>query len=158
MSDEIDPEIAALIGGGIEEYTPAHSPKKAANGPSYETLFGGMSVSGELDTKGEFEVDLSKKSYDPVERFEADPPTTYFEDPQFYQKALAGEGEPSQRFHELLKKYLQSTDPKDKGMYRQQVLTAYWNMVEHLVPKVVSSKPVIAKQLWYASGLPCQRC
>jgi len=153
MSDEIDPEIAALIGGGIEEYTPASTSRKSSGGPSYETLFGGMNVSGELDTKGEFEVDLSKKSYDPVVKFEADPPTSYFEDPQYYQKALAGEGEPSQRFHELLKKYLQATDPKDKGMYRQQVVTAYWNMVEHLVPRVVSNNPVIPKQLMVRFGL-----
>ncbi len=154
MSEEIDPEIAALIGGGVEEYSRKPiAPRPAADGPSFEALFGGMSVSGELESKGEFEVDLAKKAYEPVTRFESDPPNTFFDDPQYYQKALAGEGEGSLRFHELLKKYLQATDPKDRGMYRQQVITAYWNMVSHMIPRVVANSPVIPKQLMVRFGV-----
>lgn len=153
MSDEIDPEIAALLGGDIEEYSPKRPQADRPTGPSFESLFGGMSVSGELETKGEFDVDLSKKSFDPVERFESDPPNAFFEDQQYYQKALAGEGEASQRFHELLKKYLQAADPKDRGMFRQQVITAYWNMVSHMVPRVVANNPVLPKQLMVRFGL-----
>jgi len=153
MSEEIDPEIAALIGGGVEEYSVKPGSMLTAGGPSFEALFGGMSVSGELEAKGEFDVDLSKKAYDPVERFESDPPNAFFEDPQYYQKALAGEGETSQRFHELLKKYLQATDPKDRGMYRQQVITAYWNMVAHMIPRVIANSPTLPKQLMVRFGL-----
>jgi len=153
MSEEFDPEIAALLGVGIEEYSPKTSPAKAKGGPSFEALFGGMSASGDLEVKGEFDVDLSKKSYSPVASFESEPPNTFFEDPQYYQKALAGEGEGSQRFHELLKKYLQATDPKDRGMYRQQVITAYWNMVANMVPRVVSNNPMMPKQLMVRFGL-----
>ena len=153
MSEEVDPEIAALLGDGIEEYRPAPASAKAMGGPSFEALFGGMSASGELEVKGEFDVDLSKKSYAPVTSFESDPPNAFFDDPQYYQKALAGEGESSQRFHELLKKYLQATDPKDRGMYRQQVITAYWNMVAHMVPRVISTNPMPPKQLMVRFGL-----
>ncbi|GAB1454722.1 MAG: hypothetical protein RBT62_04435 [Spirochaetia bacterium] len=153
MSDEIDPEIAALLGGDIETYSSKPSSRAATNSPSFEALFGGMSVSGDLETKGEFEVDLSKKAFEPVANFEADPPNVFFEDAQYYQKALAGEGELSQRFHELLKKYLQATDPKDRGMYRQQVLTAYWHMVSKMVPRVVANVPVVPKQLMVRFGL-----
>ena len=154
MSEEIDPEIAALIGGGIEEYSAKPAGRSpGAGGPSFEALFGDMGVAGDVEAKGEFDVDLSKKAYDPVERFESDPPNAFFDDPQYYQKALAGEGEASQRFHELLKKYLQSTDPKDRGMYRQQVITAYWNMVSRMIPRVVSSNPIIPKQLMVRFGL-----
>jgi len=153
MSDEIDPEIAALIGGSVEEFVPKTHPTKAEGAPSYEALFGGLNVSGELDTKGEFEVDITKKAYDPVTRFESEPPNVFFDDPQYYQKALAGEGEASQRFHETLKKYLQASDPKDKGMYRQQVLTVYWNMVSHMIPRVISNTPMKPKQLMVRFGL-----
>lgn len=154
MSEEIDPEIAALIGGGIEEYSAKPAGRSpGAGGPSFEALFGDMGVAGDVEAKGEFDVDLSKKAYDPVERFESDPPNAFFDDPQYYQKALAGEGEASQRFHELLKKYLQATDPKDRGMYRQQVITAYWNMVSRMIPRVVSSNPIIPKQLMVRFGL-----
>ncbi len=44
MSDDIDPEIAALIGGSIEEYAPknkpASKPADSAQKPSFDTLFG----------------------------------------------------------------------------------------------------------------------
>lgn len=160
MSDDIDPEIAALIGGGIEEYSakagarPAPKPAGGPRGgPSFESLFGDMSVSAELESKGEFDVDITKKAYAPVERFESEPPNAFFDDPQYYQKALAGEGEGSQRFHELLKKYLQATDPKDRGMYRQQVITAYWNMVSRLVPRIVGANPIVPKQMMVRFGI-----
>jgi len=154
MSEEIDPEIAALIGGGIEEYSAKPAGRvPGAGGPSFEALFGDMGVAGDVEAKGEFDVDLSKKAYDAVERFESDPPNAFFDDPQYYQKALAGEGEASQRFHELLKKYLQATDPKDRGMYRQQVITAYWNMVSRMIPRVVSANPIVPKQLMIRFGL-----
>lgn len=153
MSDEIDPEIAALIGGNVEEFVPKGRAAKPDASPSYESLFGGLSVSGDIDAKGEFDVDITKKAYAPVTRFESDPPNSFFEDPQFYQKALAGEGEASQRFHDILKKYLQAADPKDKGMYRQQVITVYWNMVSRMIPRVISSSPVVPKQLLVRFGI-----
>ena len=135
MSDEIDPEIAALISGEIEEYSIQSMNKKTvqSQSPSYESLFGEMDLSAEADSKSEFDVNLSKKAYTPVENFESNPPNSFLSDPQYYQKALAGEGENSQRFHELLKKYLHASDPKDKGLYRQQIITSYWNMVSNMI-------------------------
>ncbi|MGD9941278.1 MAG: hypothetical protein AB7T74_15905 [Clostridia bacterium] len=164
MSDEIDPEIAALLGGdmGDSPRGPVPLPGGSAfggglgvdGGPSFETLFGDMGVAGDDGgAKGEFDVDLTKKAYTEVRVFEAVPPNNFFEDPQFYQKALSGEGETSQRFHELLKKYLQATDPKDRGMYRQQVITAYWNMVGKMSPRVIALSPIIPKQLLVRFGL-----
>ncbi|MFH2116038.1 MAG: hypothetical protein ABIJ86_16170 [Spirochaetota bacterium] len=168
MSDEIDPEIAALLGGDMDDSPRSPAPSSAGggsglgyggspggdDGPSFEALFGDMgSSSDDGAARGEFDVDLTKKAYTEVRVFEDDPPNSFFEDPQFYQKALSGEGETSQRFHELLKKYLQATDPKDRGMYRQQVITAYWNMVAKLAPRVIASSPVIPKQLMVRFGL-----
>ncbi len=162
MSDDIDPEIAALI-GGAENFSSTRSTSKkgsgrnegpsVSSGPSFESLFGDMGVSGEMEAKGEFDLDLSKKRFEPVTRFEEDKPNDFFDDPQYYQKAMAGEGEVSQRFHELLKRYLQATDPKDKGMYRQQVIVAYWNMASRMAPRVIGNKPVLPKQLMLRFGL-----
>lgn len=166
MSDDIDPEIAALL-GGIDDYSnrtaaprqgggSAAVPGKAPNGPSFESLFGDMGVSGEAEAKGEFDLDLSKKRYEPVARFEEERPNPFFEDPQYYQKVMAGEGEASQRFHETLKKYLQATDPKDRGLFRQQVIVSYWNMAARLAPKAVGNNPVLPKLLLlrYGFALP----
>jgi hypothetical protein len=156
MADEIDPEIAALI-GGVEEYSPKSGAslgaRPAASAPSFDSLFGDLSVTGELEAKGEFEVDFSKKAYEPIAQYEQEPPTAFFEDPQYYQKALAGEGEPSQRFHEILKKYLQATDPKDRGLYRQQLITSYWNMAPKLAAKALGSAPVMPKLLLLRYGM-----
>ena len=164
MSDEVDPEIAALLGGSMDvsPHRPAPSSggnvsgtRSGGNGrPNFETLFG--SKGEPVDTgaaRGEFEVDLTKKAYSEVKVFEEVPANNFFEDSQFYQKALSGEGEVSQRFHDLLKKYLQATDPKDRGMYRQQVITAYWNMVSGLTPRVISAAPILPKQLMVRFGL-----
>jgi len=160
MPDDIDPEIAALL-GGIEEYSPKVGSKAAAakmqpGGPSFESLFGDMSVTGELAAKGEFDVDFSKKSYEPISQYEQEPPNAFFADPQYYQKALAGEGELSQRFHELLKKYLQAIDPKDRGLYRQQVITAYWSMIARMIARAIAPNPVMPKLLLarYGVALP----
>ncbi len=155
MSDEIDPEIAALISGEIEEYSIQSMNKKTvqSQSPSYESLFGEMDLSAEADSKSEFDVNLSKKAYTPVENFESNPPNSFLSDPQYYQKALAGEGENSQRFHELLKKYLHASDPKDKGLYRQQIITSYWNMVSNMIPRIIGNKPVIPKQLMVRYGM-----
>ena len=163
MSDDIDPEIAALL-GGVEQYSPRPGAGKAGpaprqgapGGPSFESLFGDMGVSGEVESRGEFDIDLSKKQISPVKRFEEETPNEWFEDPQYYQKALAGEGEASQRFHETLKKYLQATDPKDKGLYRQQVIVSYWNMAAKLAPRAIGQHPVMPKLLTlrYGFALP----
>lgn len=158
MPDDIDPEIAALL-GGVEEYSPKKSGKaapKGASGPSFEKLFGDMSVSGEVADKGEFSVDFSKKAYEPISVWEQEPPNSWFEDPQFYQKAMAGEGELSQRFHDVLKKFLQATDPKDRGMFRQQVITTYWNMMSRLIIRAIANQPIMPKLILsrYGYALP----
>jgi hypothetical protein len=157
MPDDIDPEIAALL-GGIEEYSPKAGSKAAVGkmqpgGPSFESLFGDMSVTGELAAKGEFDVDFSKKAYEPISQYEQEPPNAFFADPQYYQKALAGEGELSQRFHELLKKYLQAIDPKDRGLYRQQVITAYWSMISRMIARAIAPNPVMPKLLLVRYGV-----
>lgn len=164
MADDIDPEIAALIGGGIEEYSPKPpSRKNGASGglsgqagnaePSFEALFGGMSVDGEVKNYGEFEIDLSKTCFERITVFQADPPNAFYNDPQYYQKALSNEGEEASRFHEVLKKYLQATDPKDRGLFRQQVITAYWNLITRMMPRVIANTPVLPKQLLVRFGM-----
>ncbi|HOT59274.1 MAG TPA: hypothetical protein P5519_03060 [Spirochaetia bacterium] len=158
MSDDIDPEIAALIGGAIEEYAPKGKPGSKQPGttppkPTFDTLFGNASVTIDKGTKGEFEVDLSKKSFDPVTKFEEAKINTYFDDPQYYQKVLTNEGEEAQRFHDALRKFLQTTDPKDKTVFRQQVIITFWNLAQRMVPKLAATSVPLAKQLFFRFGM-----
>lgn len=156
MADEIDPEIAALI-GGIEEYKPrgagAKGGAQAMPEPSFESLFGGMSVDGTAKQHGEFDIDLSKTEIAPVKQFAEDPPNVFFNDPQYYQKALSNEGEEASRFHETLKRFLQASDPKERSLYRQQSIVTYWNLLARMMPRVIGANPLQPKQLMVRFGL-----
>jgi hypothetical protein len=102
-------------------------------------------VSGDLPAPGEEgagapadvdHVDLSKTAFAPVTKFVADSPDPVFEDPDYYKTALSGEGEAAQRLHATLTKYVGCRDPKDRGVFRPQVTTAYWELVKSLAPKL----------------------
>jgi hypothetical protein len=164
MSDSIDPEIAALIGGGsVEEYKPsaaqgAASPNRGQGNlpPDFSSLFGDMSVTAEPRDKKEFDVDLTRKGFAPVERIEAEKPASWFADPSYYKTVLGGEGEEATRIHELLGKYLKAVDPKDKGVYRQQLVSAYWYLASKVALHSVGSQSPMAKKIAirFAAVLP----
>ena len=84
MPDEIDPEIAALIGGSVQEYKPNGSPPGASRPdgavppPDFSTLFGDMGVTAEPNERRNGDVDLSRKAFAPIERIEADKPAAWF--------------------------------------------------------------------------------
>ena len=154
MSDDIDPEIAALIGGSVEEYRPgtpspsaARSPSGAPLPPDFSSLFGDMDASAEPRNKQEFDVDLTRKGFARVERIEADKPSAWFTDPNYYKTVLGGEGDEATKLHELLGKYLKATDPKDKGVYRQQIVTAYWYLASRLALHSIGAQAPMAKKV-----------
>ena len=156
MSDDIDPEIAALIGGNIEEYKMGGQAKPAAAGgppaggtlpPDFTTLFGELDIAAQAKNKTEFDVDLSRKTFAAIEKSEEDSPTDYFADPEYYRKALNGEGDEAQRFHDVLSKYMKTTDIKDKGVYRQQLISAFWYLVAKVALRTAASTVPLPKRL-----------
>ncbi|MGO8694426.1 MAG: hypothetical protein ACLQMF_12235 [Rectinemataceae bacterium] len=153
MPDEIDPEIAALIGGSVQEYKPNGSPPGASRPdgavppPDFSTLFGDMGVTAEPNERRDGDVDLSRKAFAPIERTESDQPAAWFKDPAYYKTILNGEGEEAQRVHEILGKLLKATDPKDKGLYRQQLVPAYWYLASKVALRSVGSQALLPKKL-----------
>ena len=93
--------------------------------PSYE----------EEDTS-EAKVDLNVKEFAPITRFFADVPSALFDSPNYYKKVLSGEGQAANRLHGLLSKYLAAQDPKDKGVFRQQIINAYWDLMSRVATEV----------------------
>ena len=152
MSDEIDPEIAALLGTDAGPKGPAER-KSAADTPDFDSLFGGAGVVMEERNKAEFDVDLTRARIAPVTKDQESVPNDFFSDPDFYRKALAAEGEESQKLHALLSKYLQTKDPKDRGVYRQQLIPAYWNLLHRVALKCASPGFPIAKQVLLRYGV-----
>ena len=113
---EMDPEIAALLGTSAEE-------KPADDGiPDYSAIFG--ETIDEIDTVDD--VDLNSDSFPEITKRFEERPHNVFNDPYYYKTALSGEGEISQRVHTILQKFLNAKDPKDRGVYRQQFITAFW--------------------------------
>lgn len=159
MPDEIDPEIAALIGGNVEEYKPGNgngngAPRKPGlpPAPDFATLFGDLGVTAEVRDRSEFGVDLTRKAFAAVEKAEEDQAADYFSDPEYYKKALVGEGEEATRFHELLSKYMKASDPKDKGVYRQQLIGAYWYLASKVALRTAGSQVIMPKRLLVRYG------
>lgn len=161
MSDEMDPEIAALLGGGAktnraDSSQTAKAPQAAASEelatPDFDTLFGGLDAGGESHARGEFGVDLSKRGFAPIAKSETDRPVDYFGDPEFYKKVLANEGEEAQKAHEILSKFLKTADPKDRGIYRQQFITAYWYLAGKVALHSVPSTAPLPKKLLIRFG------
>jgi hypothetical protein len=81
------------------------------------------------------EVDISAGTFPEVKkRFESEP-HKFFDDPNYYKAALANEGDIAQRVHGLLGKYLNTKDPKDRSVFRPQIITAYWEFLRNVARK-----------------------
>ncbi|HCM26517.1 MAG: hypothetical protein A2Z99_10835 [Treponema sp. GWB1_62_6] len=124
---DIDPEIAALLG--------ADTAPKSSSGPSPLPDYGKLFGDEEIAAVETLEVDLGSTSFPKIEKpFESDPHKA-FDDPDYYKKSLSNEGDQAQRVHTLLQKYVNSKDPKDRGVFRQQLITAYWDFLAGVARK-----------------------
>jgi hypothetical protein len=134
---EMDPEIAALLGGGSAPATTS----------DYSSAILGDPFDMDDEKQEEEEVDLTAGSFPEVtKRFES-APNPIFSDPNFYKAALSGEGDSAQRVHNILQKYVGTKDPKDKGVYRQQVTTAFWDFMVNVARKAAGKLPDHKKYL-----------
>ncbi|WP_407399265.1 hypothetical protein [Treponema sp.] len=99
------------------------------------------------------EVDLNIKEFRPIEKYFNEEPNQVYDDPSYYKKCLTGEGQSSQRLHSLLVKYLNCQDKKDKTVYRQQIVTAYWEFLRTLAPKMASTGIADCKRMAMRYGI-----
>jgi hypothetical protein len=152
VPDDIDPEIAALIGDLVEESrteapADAEPSEETVLPPDFTSLFGDMGVAAEARIRGEFDVDLTRKGFDSVKKIEADKPSAWFSDPNYYKTVLGGEGLEATKLHELLGKYIKATDAKDKGVYRQQLIPAYWYIASKLALHSIGAQAPLPKRV-----------
>ena len=134
---KMDPEIAALLGtSGPYDV--------GGNIPDFDSLFSGGESADDLDTE---EQDLTSTGFPEITKRLEDNPHNAFENPEYYKTALTGEGEIAQRVHKILQKYLHSKDPKDKGVFRQQLIPAYWEFLSGIGRKSGGKLPDCKKYL-----------
>jgi len=111
----------------------------------------------ELDADGDFGdaspeagsrgVDLSAQKFPEVtKRFES-VPHQFFADPNYYKTALSDEGEIAKRVHAILQKYINAKDPKDRSVFRTQLISAYWEFLRGVARKATLKNLPMPKKL-----------
>lgn len=128
-------------------------PDIKAGGLSRDTMFSMAPEARGEEKRDPSEPDLTLTHFEKVEKFFSDTPHTLFDTAEFYKAVLKGEGENAQRLHTSLTKFLTTTDPKDRTVFRQQVESAYWNLVSDMVMKIASGKSSKEKQYAVRFGL-----
>ncbi|MGN0729497.1 hypothetical protein [Treponema sp.] len=157
--DKIDPGIAALLADDTipeMEFDVSKKSNFSFGGTKNNDFnnFVAEKTSGKPKMTGCVpEVDLNIKSFSPIEKFFEETPNTYYDDPAYYKKCLTGEGSSSQRLHSLMLKYLNCQDKKDRTVYRQQIITAYWEFLRTLAPKMASPSVESCKRMAMRFGI-----
>ncbi len=141
---DLDPTIAAML-ADVNDSKPGNLPSlnddfsiPDANFPDDITdkPNGNNSTPSKAFTSEPHKVDTRRKKIYEVERFFEDYPSPVFEDKSYYKVALTGEGNQAQRVHQLLSKYLTCEDPKERVIYRQQIINAWWELLRGMSEKV----------------------
>jgi hypothetical protein len=136
LEKETDPEAATLL--ELDE------PDSSSDGfaPDYHTS---LEVSQDEDSapaEEEPEQPEAASSAFPeiTKRFE-EKPHAFFDDPNYYKQILSHEGDLAQRIHAILQKYVNTKDPKDRGVFRQQFITVYWDFLAGVARQAAGKLP-----------------
>ncbi|MBM7023065.1 MULTISPECIES: hypothetical protein [Treponema] len=131
---ELDPSIAALLAEAERSHRIGET--------NIDTAEADVSPETQTDSpaerrapKGIHDVDLGVKAFGPPGKSLNDVPSDVFDDPEYYKTALSGENESAQRVHVQLSKYLTSQDPKDRSVFRQNIISAYWELLRGMSEK-----------------------
>ena len=168
MSDELDPEISALLAGSnsassaddvddlIEDVETLEDEPEEVGG-NFGNLFGAPPAAKKpalsSGKRTIHDVDLSKTEFAPLEKLVNDTPSDVYDDPKYYKTCLTGENNMAQRVHQLLTKYLTTTDPKDRSVFRQQIITAFWELLRGMVGKMSNMSTPLPKRMLVRYGI-----
>lgn len=169
MSDgkntDIDPTIAALLESIPTDETSDSEDIDVSSFDSKSNSSSGLSFSfnnkttdksSSAPTSGQksiHTVDLSQKEFPPIEKILNDEPSKVFDDPNYYKSALTNENQSAQRIHQVLSKYLTCQDPKDRTVYRQNIISAYWELFRGLAPKLADINLPMPKRMLARFGV-----
>ena len=119
--DEMDPELAALLGSaGAMDEPP----------PDFSDIFGEKKAPAKGET-----VDIGLGNFPAITKRFEEKGHDFFNDPNYYKIALSNEGDIAQRVHSILQKYLTTKDPKDRSVFRQQFITPFWEFLLNVARK-----------------------
>lgn len=149
----LDPEIEALLSAAeiesdisIDDIEELPSSSQINNHQQKNSL---SNNSG----KSVHEVDLSKTEFTKIEQLTNPTPSNVYDDTTYYKTTLTDENASSQRLHQILTKYLTTTDQSDRTVYRQQIVTAYWELLRGMVPKMQNVNLPMPKRMFVRYGI-----
>ncbi|MBQ9495572.1 MAG: hypothetical protein IJR50_08050 [Treponema sp.] len=151
MAEDLDPSIAAILA----EAERAHRDSEVAVDVAKMEPLPDTQTSGYAghSSKTIHEVDLSVRQFGPPGKLVNDMPSSVFDDPQYYKTALSGENESAQRVHTQLSKYLTCQDPKDRSVYRQNIISAYWELLRGMAVKTGNLQLPMPKRMLIRFGI-----
>lgn len=153
---ELDPSIAALL-AEAEKSKPEDVPDIKAVEKASGFLSSGKknqpAADNNLSAKNIHDVDLSIREFRPAGKVLNDTPSPVFDDKSYYKTVLSGENEAAQRVHVQFSKYLTSQDPKDRSIYRQNIISAYWELLRGMAPKTGSMSLPLPKRMLMRFGI-----
>ncbi|MBQ9630404.1 MAG: hypothetical protein IJR49_02325, partial [Treponema sp.] len=136
-NQQLDPSIEALL-AEAEEYHSRNTQQtlEEDSEPIPLDTINRLAVNEDKPiTKSIHEVDLSLKAFRPLEKILNTDKSDIFDDTTYYKTALSGENESAQRVHMQLSKYLTCQDPKDRTVYRQNIISAFWELLRGMAGK-----------------------
>lgn len=153
---ELDPSIAALL-AEAEKSKPEDVPDVKAVEKATGVLSSGKknqpAAGNDFSARNIHDVDLSIREFGPAGKLLNDAPSSVFDDKAYYKTALSGENEAAQRVHVQFSKYLTSQDPKDRSVYRQNIISAYWELLRGMSPKTGSVSLPLPKRMLMRFGV-----
>ncbi len=164
-NEDLDPEIAALLansastsdsGTNTTNITLNDFNIDTGSAPAFETTDTAQDnsfIDSTPKVQTIHDVDLNKKEFPPLEKTLNDTPGDIFNDPKYYNKVLTGENSSAQRVHQLLSKYLTCKDPKDRSVYRQQLITPYWELIRGMASKMGDVNVPLPKKMLLRFGV-----
>jgi hypothetical protein len=120
--------------------------------PDFDSIFGGnrgaedapapdVNIAETEDENGGEDTALGPAKFPELTKKFEEVPHKFFADPNYYKTALSNEGNSATRVHELLQKYLNAKDPKDRSVFRQQFITAFWEFLGNVAKKAGGNIP-----------------
>ncbi len=148
-NEELDPELAALLDLKFVSHTAQSSSETPVDMKGAAPVSQNGADMEDVNNDGNaHEVDLTVKSFPEITKQFEDEPSKLFDEPlPFYKKATENTGAGGQRLREVLQKYVSAKDIKDKGVFRQQIIPAFWEMIRTVVRETAGKLPDPKKYL-----------
>ena len=149
MTDQdLDPTIAALLAETQADAGPSDDL------PSFKDISDSPAEKKANEpADSAHKVDLSQTGFKEITKFYEEESNHIFDDKAYYKTALGGEGDQAQTVHKILSKYLTCQDPKDRTVYRQQIVTSWWELIRVMCPKAADRNLEKPKQMLMRFGV-----